>query len=225
MPSWQGQNSKSLEAKARRSAQEQERQRSEAERKDNELWRDDDKKALAKVARQNEKDGKAEAKAKRKAELREIASKEDAVGKQITKPEEKPNKKLTQAEIAQKLLVAAMKKSEELASQQQKQTQADIPLQENPNLIIRQEMEAAKRQGIEYVSASGVDDALSALCLDSPVDRNPEKRRKANYLAYEEEWLPKLKEMYPSLKRQQLKDKIWKQWLKAPENPSAKQGL
>lgn len=42
---------------------------------------------------------------------------------------------------------------------------------------------------------------------------------KAAYDAYEEEYLPKLKQENPSLRLSQLKQVLKKEWIKAPENP------
>jgi len=78
------------------------------------------------------------------------------------------------------------------------------------------------------ISASGIDQALSALSIASSsssssssatADRHPEKRMKAAYKDYEETYLPVLKVENPSLKHSQLKERLWEQWQKAPENP------
>lgn len=54
---------------------------------------------------------------------------------------------------------------------------------------------------------------------DAVVDKHPEKRMKAAYLAYEEIRLKELKEETPTLRLSQMKQMIRKDWLKAPENP------
>lgn len=73
-------------------------------------------------------------------------------------------------------------------------------------------------------SGTGVDNALSALKIstasDSKVaDRNPEKRMKGAYLAFEERRMAEMKVDQPGLKRSQYKDKLWKEWQKSAENP------
>lgn len=71
--------------------------------------------------------------------------------------------------------------------------------------------------------ATTVDEALQVLeANDTEEDRHPEKRMKAAYKAYEDTQLPILKAENPSLKLSQLKQIIFKNWQKAPENPLLK---
>lgn len=72
---------------------------------------------------------------------------------------------------------------------------------------------------MNVVEARSVEEAVEKLSLDGDVDRHPEKRMKAAYLAYEANNLPILKQENPGLKLSQLKELLWKQWQKAPENP------
>lgn len=51
------------------------------------------------------------------------------------------------------------------------------------------------------------------------VDKHPEKRMKAAYTAFEEKRLAQLKEEQPTLRLSQLKQLIFKEWQKSPENP------
>ncbi|KAJ1987153.1 hypothetical protein H4R33_003003 [Dimargaris cristalligena] len=51
------------------------------------------------------------------------------------------------------------------------------------------------------------------------IDRHPERRHKAAYAAYEARELPILKEEYKGLRLNQLKQVMWKNWQKSPENP------
>lgn len=69
------------------------------------------------------------------------------------------------------------------------------------------------------VDARSVDEALTVLKLNEPADKHPEKRMKAAFLAYQAEYLPILRKENPSLKLSQVKEILWKQWEKAPENP------
>lgn len=71
--------------------------------------------------------------------------------------------------------------------------------------------------------ATTVDEALRVLdANETEEDRHPEKRMKAAYKAYEDAQLPILKAENPSLKLSQLKQIIFKNWQKAPENPLVK---
>lgn len=77
------------------------------------------------------------------------------------------------------------------------------------------------------LSASGIDDALSALALTGKdagvgakdIDRHPERRVKAAFAAYEERRLPELKKEQPGLRMQQMKNILFKEFQKSPENP------
>lgn len=84
-----------------------------------------------------------------------------------------------------------------------------VPLEENFNRLMA-----------DVHVASTVDEAIQVLdSKETDEDRHPEKRMKAAYKAYEEEQLPVLKATNPSLKLSQLKQIIFKNWQKAPENP------
>lgn len=84
-----------------------------------------------------------------------------------------------------------------------------VPLEENFNHLMA-----------DVHIASTVDDAIKVLGTNEiDEDRHPEKRMKAAYKAYEESELPIMKASNPSLKLSQLKQIIFKNWQKAPENP------
>lgn len=77
------------------------------------------------------------------------------------------------------------------------------------------------------LSASGIDNALEALSLTGKdggvaakdIERHPERRVKAAYAAYEERRLPEIKKENPGLRQQQMKQIIFKEFQKSPENP------
>ncbi len=101
----------------------------------------------------------------------------------------------------------------------------DEPLLPNINHINRD----LEERGIQVINASGIDAALAGLdcievvadtCVTASIDdRNPEKRLKAAYASFEQKRMPQLKEDFPNFKRSQLKDKLYKEWKKSPENP------
>jgi len=74
------------------------------------------------------------------------------------------------------------------------------------------------------INASGIDNALDALALDSKsatteqIDRHPERRYKAAYAAFEERRLEEMKED-KGLRRQQKVELIRKEFEKHPDNP------
>lgn len=77
------------------------------------------------------------------------------------------------------------------------------------------------------ISASGIDSALEALTLtkkagavsDKDIDRHPERRFKAAYAAFEEQRLPEARKENPGLRLQQVKQLLFKEFEKSPENP------
>lgn len=78
---------------------------------------------------------------------------------------------------------------------------------------------------IDVYSASNLDDALSLLesltvePATGSIERHPERRMKAAYAAFEEREMPELKAQNPGLRHSQLKEKLFRMWQKAPENP------
>lgn len=78
---------------------------------------------------------------------------------------------------------------------------------------------------MEGESASSVTEAIRVLAVggEEAPDKHPEKRMKAAYMEFEERRLPELKEENKSLKLSQLKQMIFKEWQKHPDNPRNKQ--
>lgn len=60
---------------------------------------------------------------------------------------------------------------------------------------------------------------LSCSSTQEDTDKHPEKRLKAAYAAFEERRLKQLKEENSTLRLSQLKQMIFKEWQKSPENP------
>ena len=70
-----------------------------------------------------------------------------------------------------------------------------------------------------------MSEAIKVLSIvqDEKVDKHPEKRMKAAYTEFEERRLEELKAENKSLKLSQLKQMIFKEWQKHPDNPLNKQ--
>ena len=83
-----------------------------------------------------------------------------------------------------------------------------IPLEENFN-----------RMMADTEVAQTIDQAIAVLTVKDEEDKHPEKRMKAAFKNYESENLPRLKHENPTLKLSQLKQMVFKEWQKAPENP------
>lgn len=62
--------------------------------------------------------------------------------------------------------------------------------------------------------------------LNEPeIDKHPERRMRAAWLAYEEKHLPRLKQENPSFRLSQLREMLRKEFNKSAENPINQQGL
>jgi len=117
--------------------------------------------------------------------------------------------KVTQAKIreeAEKRERAARK----CAVKPEIETHLSKPLNENIN-----------RVSCEGAEARSVEEAISVLSIaEEPlVDKHPEKRMKAAYEEFEKERLPVLKAENGNMRLSQLKQMMFKEWQKHPENP------
>lgn len=86
---------------------------------------------------------------------------------------------------------------------------------------------------VDELSATGLDGMLEAMEVVNQrtdreamgakagllVEKHPERRFKAAFEAYLERELPKLREDHPGLRQNQMRDLLFKQFQKAPENP------
>merc|ERR1719195_23707 len=174
-------------------------------------WADDDKALAKKQSKKEDAERKrleALAKKKEREELLE-AENQSATPKAKVAPA-----KVTQAQIKaeQAKRMEAMRKA--AVAKAEPVTHLSAPLEENINRV---EMEGE--------SASSVTEAIKVLSIvqDEKVDKHPEKRMKAAYTEFEERRLQELKAENKSLKLSQLKQMIFKEWQKHPDNPLNKQ--
>lgn len=58
---------------------------------------------------------------------------------------------------------------------------------------------------------------------EDAADKHPEKRLKALFKAYEELHMPRIKAENPSMRLSQLKQLLFKEWTKSPDNPLNRQ--
>ena len=180
-------------------------------------WADDHKERQLKEQRARERDDKDADRVRREAEKRELLEKEQKDLEHYGKNRKQvaSSSKVTRANIMANALshVKTSKKTEPVI-----ETIHDLPLIPNLN---RENAEIIARGG-EVIDASDIDAALAALRLTEgaeAVDLHPEKRVKALHKAFEERRLPELKAEFPGLKLSQLKERSFKEWQKAPENP------
>ncbi|KAF4531493.1 hypothetical protein B566_EDAN004089 [Ephemera danica] len=199
-----GENSKAAAAKARKQAAKDEEISKKQKQLDDEYWKDDDKSLAKKQARKEEQERKKQEQLQKKAEskvlLEEELSKIKIGGKQTIA-------KVTRAEIeaeAEKRRLAAV-----AVVKKEPQTHIEKPIEENVN-----------RLKVEGLEARSVEEAISVLGdTEAEVDRHPERRLKAAYAAFETERLAQLKAEHPNMRLSQVKQLLWKEWLKSPRNP------
>lgn len=165
-------------------------------------WAETDKGLNKKASRAADKDAKADAKLAAKAELKALEEAEDKANSTM-KGANKGSSKMTQAQIAQKqALMAAMSKAAAPKKKLNKSVSVDA-----------EKIEANTNRDKEVAEGSGLDAALSALEGDATAPA------KMTYKQFEDLQLPGIREENPGLKLQQAKDRCFKMWERAPENP------
>ncbi|KAL7025774.1 hypothetical protein ACKWTF_013624 [Chironomus riparius] len=203
-------NTKSLEARERIASAKKTKAELDEKRKEDAKWVDDDKNLAKKQEKKAEEERKKAELLKKKAEKKALLEEEE---KSIVVAAKIPQIKMSKAQIDME--VAKRNKNIESLKQKTERVvvQKPAPLEENLN-----------RAMFDVHVASTIDDAIKVLKVDDTEDdKHPEKRMKAAYKAYEEAQMPILKAENPSLKLSQLKQIIFKNWQKAPENPLIKQ--
>ncbi|XP_066247605.1 coiled-coil domain-containing protein 124 [Euwallacea similis] len=197
-------NTKAVAARERKkAAKDTENQRREQALEDAK-WRDDDKQVLKKQQKKEAEERKRQEQLQRKAEAKALLEQEMSSGsvKTVKAP---PLVKVTRAQIQAKKEDPPKKREVEKTTE----THLDSPLVENLN-----------RLQVDGEEARNIEEAIKILGgTTDDIDKHPEKRMKAAYTSYEERRLKELKLEYPSLKLSQLKQMIFKEWQKSPENP------
>ena len=119
--------------------------------------------------------------------------------------------KVTRAQI----LEAEQQRKSEGACSLPSKVVTGTDLEQNPNHLIQDQLAQGE------LEARTVDEAIDLLSVSAQgkVDKNPEKRLKAAYAAFEERELPRLKAENFNLRQSQLKQQLRKEWMKSPENP------
>ncbi|KAL3315597.1 hypothetical protein Ciccas_005770 [Cichlidogyrus casuarinus] len=208
---FQGANSHAVEARDRDQAKKKEAQAKAIKDKEDKEWEDSDKLINRKMQRKDEREAKHTEKLERKKENKELADRdlEEAASSSKSTKNKKPSR-VTHAEISsthaamQAEMEKLMRESKARAS---KITEVDH-LIENPNRI-----------QLDGENARTVEEALEILEGEGPTDRHVEKRVKAAYLTYEEKRMPQLRKENPNFKFSKLKQMLWDEFQKSPENP------
>lgn len=216
MPKKLNTNPKAQEARERKEAVKVETRNKAAQAADAVAWADQGQSAAEKRAADKEKkrlEDLAKREAKRIAQLRD-----EAEMKSVKQVKVNPHK-ITLSQIQTTFGKQQQKEAEERAAEQEMLKQnllKPIELSENLN-----------RTEEDTIAARSVDEAIMALAAASigpagnqtAEDRHPEKRLKAAFRAYEEANWDTLKRENPTLKFSQLKDLLFRQWQKSPDNP------
>ncbi|EGG15084.1 hypothetical protein DFA_09907 [Cavenderia fasciculata] len=237
-----GVNNKSEEARAKKTEARRNDADKKARDKEDAMWEEKDEKVLAKQKKAKEMEEKKVQEAKRRAEAKDALEKEEqelkskyGKGKETTKitrfeleqqkqREERQREAAAAAAAAARNNIVSSTSSTSTTSTTSTTTSGvdsddEIDLEENINHILREQRLAA---GGNLSEATGVDEAIKV--LGGPTsDQHPERRLKAAFAKYQEDNLPILRKENPSLKFTQVKDLLWKQWLKSPENPMNQQ--
>ncbi|UXI17082.1 unc-13 [Sarcoptes scabiei] len=214
MPKKLGVNTKALEAKARKDSAKKIKEELIQKQKEDEYWRDDDRLVNRKLERQQQREAKKQEVQQRKAQNRAAYEEEQKNVVKTVKNKEQSNPKMTRSHI-QNLIEKQKKKEEPENNIQREPTHLEMPLEENINHLI-----------VDGEEARNVDEAISILSLNEPeIDKHPERRMRAAWLAYEEKHLPRLKQENPSFRLSQLREMLRKEFNKSAENPINQQGL
>ncbi|CAD2101043.1 hypothetical protein YYG_04272 [Plasmodium vinckei petteri] len=211
MPQWGAGNSRAIEARMRKKMEKDRKQKELEEKRLDEYWKDDDKKAQAKIQRKIEAENKKQQKLDRKKELRELYGEEEKALK-TNKESKATNTKITQAQILQRLIEEKKKEMKDEKKKTENTNVHEMELEDNINHIIRDEMNNYD----ECINATGIDNIINSL---GNVSFEKTKKVKAAYKKYEEENLPLVKEEYKNLKLSQYKQILWKKFKKSADNP------
>lgn len=206
---FQGENSKAATARARKAEAKAVADARKKKEEEDAMWQETDKHVLKKEQRKDDKEKKRVELLERKKENQRLLDEENARIKGRAQREAAAAGKMTRAQIEETLLNEQLQPGEELKPKEK--SHLETPLEENVNRIIPEE-------GTE--EARTIEDAIAVLSTGpEDLDRHPERRMKAAFLAYEEVNMPRLKKENPNMRLSQLKQQLKKEWMKSPENP------
>ncbi|XP_036377609.1 coiled-coil domain-containing protein 124 [Megalops cyprinoides] len=203
---FQGENSKSATAKARKAEAKAAADAKRQKELEDALWQENDKHVLKKEQRKDDREKKRLEALERKKENQRLLEEEDAKLKgKLTK--EPTGGKVTRAQIEETLRNEQQTQQESKAKEK---SHLETPLEENVNRIVPEE---------GTVEARTIEDAIAVLSTADEVDRHPERRMKAAFASFEELHMPRLKKENPNMRLSQLKQLLKKEWMKSPDNP------
>lgn len=188
---------KAVAARERKKLVENEKEMKKQKDLEDNQWLESDPKVLKKLRKKEAAESKKREHDKKKSEAKALLQNESTELKK--KPEKEVTMKLTRMQISKNTEVKKVPGK----------VVAEAVLDENVNTLIRDE-EVAR----------SVEEAISVFeDSERQKDKHPEKRRKAAYKSFEERRLKEFKAKNSTLKLSQLKQLIFKEWQKCPENP------
>ncbi|XP_058714992.1 coiled-coil domain-containing protein 124 [Poecile atricapillus] len=205
---FQGENSKSAAARARRAEAKAAAEARRQQELEDELWKDEDKHVLRKEQRKEEREKRRLEQLERRKELQRLLEEEDSKLKGKTPKQGNPGK-ITRAQIEENVRKEQQQK-ENADGVEKEKSHLELPLEENLNRRLPEE---------GAVEARSIEDAIAALSVSQPQERHPERRLRAAFAAFEELQLPRLKRDNPNMRLSQLRQLLKKEWMKSPENP------
>lgn len=195
------QNPKSVAARERKNNASAETEIKKQQEQEDNSWVENDKKIMKRLQKREIEEKKKQEHNKKKSEAKALLENElEQLTKKIVKADKETMPKLRQAQIN--------KNNNTKKSREDGETHLSIPLEENVNRI----------KSDENVART-VDEAISVLAVKKHKDRHPERRMKTEYRAFEKRRLEELKTKNSTLRLSQMKQLIFMEWQKSPENP------
>ncbi|CAH6779754.1 coiled-coil domain-containing protein 124 isoform X2 [Phodopus roborovskii] len=207
---FQGENSKSAAARARRAEAKAAADAKKQKELEDAYWKDEDKHVMRKEQRKEEKEKRRLEQLERKKETQRLLEEEDSRLKGGKAPRVAPAK-VTRAQIEDSL-----RREQRVEPVEKAKSHLELPLEENLNRRMQEE---------GSVEARTVEDAIAVLSVAEDADRHPERRMRAAFTAFEEVQLPRLKQENPNMRLSQLKQLLKKEWLRSPDNPMNQRAL
>lgn len=208
---FQGENSKSAAARARRAEAKAAADAKKQKELEDAYWKDEDKHVMRKEQRKEEKEKRRLEQLERKKETQRLLEEEDSRLKGGKVPRAVPPAKVTRAQIEDSL-----RREQRAEPVEKAKSHLELPLEENLNRRVLDE---------GSVEARTVEDAIAVLSVAEDADRHPERRMRAAFTAFEEVQLPRLKQENPNMRLSQLKQLLKKEWLRSPDNPMNQRAL
>ncbi|XP_004595601.2 coiled-coil domain-containing protein 124 [Ochotona princeps] len=206
---FQGENSKSAAARARKAEAKAAADARRQKELEDAYWKDDDKHVMRKEQRKEEKEKRRLEQLERKKETQRLLEEEDSKLKGGKAPRAAAPAKVTRAQIEDTLRREQQHREAPEPAEKAK-SHLEVPLEENLNRRVQEE---------GSVEARTIEDAIAVLSVAEEADRHPERRMRAAFAAFEEAQLPRLKQENPNMRLSQLKQLLKKEWLRSPDNP------